>query len=292
LDFICIICIALVERKDPIPIIRWKTNVKILAIIPAFNEEANIGKVVQSIQEHAPTIDIVVVNDCSSDHTAKIAENLGAIVISHPYNLGYGATCQTGFKFASRNGYDYVLQLDGDGQHEPACIPDLINTVIDPDVDVVFGSRWLGLTEYKGPWLRRFGKFYFAWLANLVTNHTVTDPTTGFQALTRHVVDFYCTEVYPVDYPDADMIIILDRAGFHIKEIPVIMYQNNTGKSMHSGILKPLYYGFKMMLSIGMTLLRDDRNLSKRFLVTNEVGSGLGCEKKQPDHQIDKIPAE
>jgi hypothetical protein len=135
----------------------------------------------------------------------------------------------------------------------------MLKVVKEPDVDVVLGSRWLGMGEYKGPALRRFGKFFFAYIANLFTKLKITDPTTGFQALDIRVVCFYSTEVYPVDFPDADMIIVLDRAGFRVKEVPVIMYHNFTGQSMHSGILRPLYYGMKMMMSITMTLFRDDR---------------------------------
>ena len=231
---------------------------RVLVIIPAYNEAANISRVIQSVFEHAPDVDVLVINDGSRDETAYLAEEANAQVVSHPFNMGYGATCQTGFKYACRKGYDYVIQMDGDGQHEPSCIPDLLAVVQEPDVDIVLGSRWLGLVKYQGPLLRKFGKFYFAFLASLLTNKKVTDPTTGFQALSQGVIKYYCTEVYPVDYPDADMIIVLDRAGFRVKEVPVIMYHNRTGQSMHSGIFRPMYYGLKMMMSITMTLLRDD----------------------------------
>lgn len=236
----------------------------ILVVIPAFNEAKNIVQVIRSVQKHAPGVEILVVNDGSRDATAYLAITAGAHVVSHPFNMGYGAACQTGFKFACRKGYDYVVQMDGDGQHEPACIPDLVKAVQGPDVDIVLGSRWLGLVEYKGPLLRKFGKFFFAFLASVLTKHKVTDPTTGYQAMNRRVIQFYCSEVYPVDYPDANMIIMLDRSGFRVREIPVIMYLNDTGQSMHSGILKPIYYGMKMMMSITMTLLRDDRKWARR----------------------------
>jgi glycosyltransferase involved in cell wall biosynthesis len=234
-----------------------------LVIIPAFNEAQNIVQVIKSIQKHVPGIDILVINDGSRDMTAFLAASTGVRVVSHPFNMGYGAACQTGFKYAYRKGYNYVVQMDGDGQHEPACIPDLLTAVQQPDVDIVLGSRWLGLTEYSGPMIRKFGKFFFAFLASTITKHKVTDPTTGFQALNRQVLQFYCTEVYPVDYPDADMIIVLDRSGFKVKEVPVTMYHNHTGKSMHSGVIRPIYYGMKMMMSITMTLLRDDRNMAQ-----------------------------
>ena len=234
---------------------------RVLVMIPAYNEAANIVQVIEKVHCVVPEADVLVINDGSRDATEFLARSAGAHVVSHPFNMGYGAACQTGFKYACREDYDYVVQMDGDGQHEPACIPDLLQAVEDPEVDVVFGSRWLGLGNYKGPLLRRFGKFFFAFIASKITKHKITDPTTGFQALDRQVFCFYCTEVYPVDYPDADMIIVLDRAGFRIKEIPVIMYHNYTGQSMHAGLIRPIYYGMKMMLSITMTLLRNDRRL-------------------------------
>jgi len=237
---------------------------KILVMIPAYNEQKNIARVIRSVKRYIPEADIVVINDGSIDATVSLAESAGAEVVSLPFNMGYGVACQTGFKYAFRNGYDYLVQMDGDGQHEPKCIPDLLAAVQEPDVDLVLGSRWLGLVKYKGPLIRKFGKFFFGFLASTITRHQVTDPTSGFQALSRQVIRFYCTTVYPVDYPDADVIIMLDRAEFRVKEVPVIMYHNQTGQSMHAG-LQPLYYGIKMLMSITMTLLRDDRELRNRW---------------------------
>lgn len=235
-----------------------KTETTVL-LIPAYNEEKNITRVINQVRSVVPDIDIVVINDGSKDATARLAETAGAKVISHPFNMGYGAACQTGYKYACRQDYDYAIQMDADGQHEPTSVYDLLEAIREPDTDIVLGSRWLGVVEYKGPIIRKIGKNLFAWMANLLTGLNITDPTTGFQALGRKVMSFYTTEVYPVDFPDADMIILLKRAGFNVKEIPVTMYRDESGQSMHSGILRPLYYGFKMMLSISMTLLRDDR---------------------------------
>jgi glycosyltransferase involved in cell wall biosynthesis len=254
---------------------------RVLIIIPAYNEAPNIGQVIANILQTVQHADVLVVDDGSSDGTAEIARGAGASVVSHPFNLGYGVACQTGFKYASRHNYDYVVQMDGDGQHEARCIPDLLSAVQDPCTDIVLGSRWLGLAEYKGPLLRKFGKFFFGFLASLLTGQRVTDPTTGFQALTRQVVDFYCTHVYPVDYPDADVIIMLDRAGFRVKEAPVIMYVNESGKSMHAGLLRPVYYGMKMMMSIAMTLLRDDAGLRRSTVGVRRPGRLPVAETRQ-----------
>jgi glycosyltransferase involved in cell wall biosynthesis len=234
-----------------------------LVLIPAHNEEANIRNVLTGIRRHLPDVDILVVDDGSSDRTAAVAQAAGARVASLPFNLGYGVALQTGYKYACRHDYEIVVQMDGDGQHEPRCIPSLLEAVKDPTVDVALGSRWLGMADYEGPPLRRFGKFFFGSLASLLTQYHVTDPTTGFQALTGDVVGFFCTNVYPTDYPDADVIIMLNRAGFRIREVPVIMYRDESGHSMHAGVLKPIYYGMKMMMSIAMTLLRHDRSLGQ-----------------------------
>ncbi len=239
-------------------------NAGVLVIIPAYNEEPRIQRVIAKIHEHVPDAEILVVDDGSTDGTAEAARMAGARVASLPYNLGYGVALQTGFKYASRHQFSYVVQMDADGQHEAACIPDLLAAVQDPQVDVVLGSRWLGLARYDGPLLRKFGKFFFGFLASLLTQLKVTDPTTGFQALTQEVIRFYCTNVYPVDYPDANVIIMLNRAGFRVTEVPVIMYADSSGQSMHSGLLRPIYYGLKMMMSIAMTLLRDDSWLRQR----------------------------
>jgi glycosyltransferase involved in cell wall biosynthesis len=237
---------------------------RVLVVIPAYNEESNITRVIDSIHRIVPGVDVLVVDDGSRDSTAYLARAAGAEVISLPFNLGYGVACQTGFKYARRYDYDYVVQMDADGQHEPRCILYLLAAVMDLTVDVALGSRWLGLTGYDGPLLRKFGKCFFGFLAHLLTRHEVTDPTTGFQALSKQVIDFYCTNVYPTDYPDADVIIMLDRAGFRVKEVPVVMYRDESGQSMHAGLLKPIYYGMKMMMSIAMTLLRNDRDLCRQ----------------------------
>ncbi len=236
-----------------------------LVIIPAYNERAHIKKVVDGIRNHAGGADILVVDDGSADDTAELARQEGAEVVSLPFNMGYGVALQTGFKYASRNGYKYVVQVDGDGQHDPRCIGDLLAGVQSAEADVVMGSRWLGRGDYKGPVLRKFGKFIFGFMASLLTHQKVTDPTTGFQALSKEVVQFYSTNVYPTDYPDANVIIMLDRAGFRVKEVPVVMYTNGTKQSMHGGLIRPIFYGLKMVTSIMMTLLRDDRKLRRRL---------------------------
>jgi glycosyltransferase involved in cell wall biosynthesis len=245
---------------------KWRQTVsqhnRVLVIIPAYNEAPRLAHVVTGIREVVPDVDILVVDDGSRDQTLEVATKAGVLVAPLPFNMGYGVAVQTGFKYAQRHGYEYVVQMDADGQHEPRSIPDLLEAVRQPDVDIALGSRWLGETTYTGSLARRIGQSLFKAIANQLTRYHVTDPTTGFQALSRPVINFYCSDVYPIDYPDADVIIMLDRAGFRVREVPVTMYVDESGQSMHGG-WKPIYYGIKMIMSIAMTLLRDDRKLAR-----------------------------
>lgn len=232
-----------------------------LVLIPAFNEALRIAKVVREVREVSPEFDILVVNDGSRDETAQQAQQAGAIVVSHPFNLGYGVAIQTGYKYAWRHGYDYLVQIDGDGQHDPAYIPELLAPVVAGETDFALGSRFLGVESYEPSLARRLGMSFFRTLISRLVGQRITDTTSGYQALNRLVIGYFTTEVFPCDYPDADMLLTLHRTGFRIKEVPVKMYANASGKSMHAG-LKPLYYMFKMMLSIFVTLLRKKETVN------------------------------
>ena len=231
-----------------------------LILMPAYNEGRSISRVIASIQSVVgESADIVVVNDYSSDDTAIVARQAGATVVSHPFNMGYGAAIQTGYKYARDKGYDFLVQLDADGQHDPACIPALLAPVREGRVDIAIGSRFLG-SSYRPPLARRAGMALFRRIVCLATGMSVTDTTSGFQAFNSDVIRFFATDIFPVDYPDADMLIMLHRTGFRLTEVPVRMFENSEGKSMHSGF-KPLYYMFKMLLSICVTLLRETRKV-------------------------------
>jgi glycosyltransferase involved in cell wall biosynthesis len=224
--------------------------------MPACNEEGRIASTISGIRKFG-NADIVVVDDGSNDSTASEARASGARVIELPFNLGYGAALQTGFKYALDKGYEFAVQMDADGQHDPASIKALIEPVIADEVDVAIGSRFMYKGNYKAPFVRRIGMYFFGLIASLFTGRKITDPTSGFQALNKKVMEFYASAAYPVDYPDADVIIMLHRQGFRFKEVPVIMH-NAAKRSMHGGILNPMYYIFKMMLSIFVTLLRKE----------------------------------
>ena len=228
---------------------------KTMVLIPAYNEEARIAEVVGSVRRVVPEYDIIVVNDGSRDNTAASANAMGATVISHPFNMGYGVAIQTGYKYAHANGYDFIIQMDGDGQHDPAYIQHLLKPVMAGESDFAIGSRFLEVESYEPSLARRIGMTLFRKAVSWLTGMRITDSTSGYQAFNREVARYFTTEVFPCDYPDADMLITLHRAGFSIREIPVRMYANTEGKSMHGG-LTSLYYIFKMFLSIFVTLLR------------------------------------
>jgi len=199
---------------------------EVLVLIPAFNEEAGIACVIKDIQKILPDVDVLVVDDGSVDNTARVAAASGAVVVSHPFNMGYGIAIQTGYKYACMKGYDYLIQIDGDGQHDPSFIPRLLEPVIRGEADFVLGSRFLHEKSYTPPLFRRIGMMFFRKLVSLIIGMPITDSTSGYQAFHKEVIHFFATDMFPCDYPDADVLIALHLAGFSIKELPVRMFAN------------------------------------------------------------------
>ena len=235
---------------------------KTLVIIPAYNEEKNIGSVIQRVKENLPEAEVLTVDDGSNDHTLHQAMEAGAKVLSHPFNLGYGSALQTGYQYALIKGYEEIVQLDGDGQHDASFITHLLTVIRKGEADIAIGSRFLLAPvvgsegqPYRPPLLRLLGMKFFGTISSLLIRQKVTDPTSGYQAMNRKVLEWASSDQFPCDYPDADVIVMLHRAGFRIKEVAVQMFENLDKKSMHSG-WKPIYYVFKMFLSILVTLMR------------------------------------
>ncbi len=227
-----------------------------LIIIPAYNEAENLPHVLPRCRQFLPQADILVVDDHSSDNTAEIARQLGAMVVRLPNNLGYGGAVQTGFRFATQYGYDYGIMMDADGQHDPASVPALLAPVLSGEYDLAVGSRFRGKMTYHASWMRRLGMRLFALLASFIIGQPISDATSGFQAMNREVMAFFAEENYPSDYPDADTLIMLHLAGFRLTEVPVTMHSRLSGVSMHGSSLKALYYIVKMLLSISIVVFR------------------------------------
>jgi glycosyltransferase involved in cell wall biosynthesis len=239
----------------------WHVPGRMLVVIPAFNEAGKVGAVVRGVRDVLPQVDVLVVDDGSSDGTADEALEAGARALSLPLNCGYGAALQTGYKYAVRNGYEVVGQIDADGQHSPTHFGPLLAQLTEPGVDVVIGSRFLdGDGHYRPSRARKFGMELFGRVASKVTRQHISDPTSGFQVMRIPVARFFCTDVYPSDYPDADILILLHRSGFRTSEVGVQM-QPPTGKSMHAGH-KSVYYVYKMSLSILVELMRPKKRES------------------------------
>jgi len=224
-------------------------------IIPAHDEERNIGRVLEELRGLRLGFDVVVVNDASTDGTAHELERLHQKSLRLATNLGYGGAVQAGFKYALSSGYDFLVQMDGDGQHDPGSIPALIEAVHSGEADVALGSRFLGHVSYHVPVLRRMGIALFRTVVSFFIGQRITDPTSGFQAMNRRVLEYYAGDTYPVDYPDSDVLLALHFAGFRIREVPVSMRPRIHGTSMHGG-LKTVYYLAKMFLCILAVLLR------------------------------------
>ncbi len=230
-------------------------NPRILAIIPARNVARRIGGVIAALRAYG--WDVAAVDDCSSDDTAAVAAAAGATVLRLPFNLGYGGALQTGYLYARACDYAAVVQLDGDGQHDPVCAPALLEPILSGEADLVLGSRFRGDScRYRVPWARRLGQKLFGALAGLLTGRPVTDPTSGYQALAPRTVRLYCTRLFPDDFPDADMWVLLHRLGLRVVERPAIMHAAE-GASMHSGVLRPLYYVAKLGLAMFIACFRD-----------------------------------
>jgi len=231
-------------------------SAKTLVIIPAHNEAKNLGKVLAEITDLKLPLDVLVVDDYSTDETASVAVQMGARVLSLPCNLGYGGAVQSGFRYAVHYHYDFGVIMDADGQHAASSIPELLRVVQEGKADVALGSRFLGRMDYRTSFVKRVGMAFFSQVVSRITRQRISDATSGFQAMNREVMAFFAADNYPVDFPDADTILLLHFAGFRLQEVPVVMRERLSGVSMHSS-WKPIYYIAKMFLSIFVVLLRQ-----------------------------------
>ncbi len=228
-----------------------------LIIMPAYNEEKNIRDVLAQIKSFNLPADVVVINDGSADSTREAAEAEGVTVITHPFNLGYGAALQTGFKYAVEKGYENIIQFDSDGQHDPAHLSVITGLLKEDAADFVIGSRFLGQTMMKIGILKKLAIVLFRMIIYRLTKVRVSDPTSGFKGMKRHVfAGFSSIYSFPSDFPDTNILVHVLKRGYKIKEFPTNIRERKEGKGMHSG-LKPIFYMIKMMLSIFIVVLRE-----------------------------------
>jgi glycosyltransferase involved in cell wall biosynthesis len=231
------------------------SDLRRLAIVPAYNEEASVGAVIDEIKTVAPGFEIVVVDDGSSDRTAAVAEEHGAVVLRLPYNVGIGGAVQTGHQYAAERGFDLAIQIDGDGQHDPSEIATLQTAMAEsPTVDMISGSRFATDTGYVAPISRRTGIHIFAFLLSRLVRQPVTDPTSGFRLYNRRAIQLFARD-YPHDYPEVEAVLMLHHSQLRMREVAVRMFQRGGGvSSISSG--KSAYYMTKVLLALFIGLAR------------------------------------
>jgi len=205
---------------------------RVCVIIPAYNEEETLPDVLHLVKKNAPTAGVVVMNDGSHDATSLVAHEHGVPVLDLPINLGIGGAVQTGIKYAYRHGYDVAIELDGDGQHDPKHIPELLSAVRkDGGPDVAIGSRFVQNSDYRASLMRQFGIHLFSFLIHLVTGKRIYDSTSGYRAYNRRAMQFLQSE-YPADFPEPESIVMLLVNGYRISEVPVEMHERQGGESV------------------------------------------------------------
>jgi glycosyltransferase involved in cell wall biosynthesis len=234
--------------------VEGSTPGRVVVVMPARNEAESIGPVIETVKRLHPDLDVLVVDDASTDETSRVARRAGAKVLRAPISLGYGGAVQTGLKYAHRRHYSVVVLMDADGQHDPAYVGRLLEA--SRDYDLVIGSRFKDEPSYRIPFVRRVGMRVFSAMASALTGQRIRDTSSGFQAIRSNVVALFARGVYPVDFPDADMIIWVARHGYRVGEVGVRMHPRVAGRSMISGLGTSLKYALKMPLAILVTVLR------------------------------------
>lgn len=227
---------------------------KRLIIIPAYNESESIENTVRDIMENAIEFDYVVINDCSTDNTREICEKNGFNIVNLPINLGIGGAVQTGYRYAKEYDYDIAVQVDGDGQHDPAFLSEMAKVLEEENLDMVIGSRFIDKEGFQSSAMRRFGIKYFTILIKILTGKTITDPTSGLRMIGRNVIDLYAKD-YPKDYPEPESVVAILRRKMKVKEIPVIMRSRQGGVSSIN-LKKSIYYMVKVTLAIWIESIR------------------------------------
>jgi glycosyltransferase involved in cell wall biosynthesis len=225
-----------------------------VAIVPAHNEEACVGGVVEEIRAFDPDMEIVVIDDGSGDRTAAVARAAGARVVRLPFNLGIGGAVQTGFRYALENGFQLAVRLDGDGQHDPCELAALLEPVLAGRADIAVGSRFTGTGEFRSTFARRAGGRMLAWFVSLLVRQRVTDTTSGFQVVNRRGIALFAAD-YPHDYPEVEAVVMVHKHRLRLEEVPVRMRERAGGRSsIRAG--HSIYYMLKVSLALVVGLFR------------------------------------
>lgn len=236
---------------------------KVLVIVPAYNEAEGIGHVIRRLREDAPYADVLVINDGSSDATSRIARAAGANVIDLTCNLGIGGAVQTGYRYAAEHHYDYAVQIDGDGQHNPCDLRRLLSAQFDTGADMVIGSRFITKEGFQSTFARKMGIGLLSALVTRLTGQNVTDPTSGYRLCGRRAISLFARE-YPTDYPEVEALMLLYNRELSFTEIPVVMNERQGGVSSISA-MKSVYYMSKVILSVLLMKTKKKRAWENRY---------------------------
>lgn len=235
---------------------------KKLIIIPAYNEESNIVDTVSRANQLSPDYDVMVINDASTDHTREKCEQNDIPHLNLPVNLGIGGAVQTGYRFASRHGYDIAVQVDADGQHNPEFLKKMEQILVDEEADMIIGSRFLENEGFQSSFMRRVGINFFSGLICILTGQRITDPTSGLRMVGKNAIKLFSQD-YPSDYPEPETDVQLVSRGYKVIEIPVVMNERQGGESSISA-RKSIYYMIKVTLAIFVEVSRGKGFIWKR----------------------------
>jgi glycosyltransferase involved in cell wall biosynthesis len=253
-----------------------------LVIVPVYNERDSIGRLIRHLHRALPEFDVVVIDDGSTDDTARQVPP-GTAVVSLPFNLGIGGAMQTGYRYAAMHGYDIAVQCDGDGQHRPSEVLRLVEKLQNDEADLVVGSRFLGTTTYRQTLVRKVGSAVLRGLLRVLTGLSITDCTSGFRAGNRKVIHAFA-HWYPEDYPEPEVILLLHKAGFRIAELPVRMRQRKTGASSIS-LLKGVFYIIKVTTCLLLDTVREPWPVAK---IDGAVGYAAGASDDALEPSVDR----
>ena len=233
----------------------------LLIIVPAFNESGAIGGVVREVQDILPGVPILVIDDCSTDDTADLARAAGARVLPLPHHLGLGGCVQAGYRLAFEIGYDYVIRIDGDGQHDPRDIPRVFETLKTSGYEMVIGSRFVDAEGRHTSLVRRLGIVFFRTVLWPILGKRVHDPTSGFVGVNREALSVF-SRSFPLEYPEIEALVVLQRRAFRFQEVPCRMRPRKTGRSSITA-LKSIYYILHVLLGVFVNILKFDTRRRK-----------------------------
>lgn len=233
----------------------------LLVIVPALNEQAAVGGVVQSIRDAMPGVPVLVVDDCSVDGTVGVARSAGAEVLALPHHLGLGGCVQAGYKLAYELGYQYVIRVDGDGQHDARDIDLIYETLRNSGCQMVIGSRFVQMNGARTSLVRSLGIRFFRLMLRPILGKAVHDPTSGFVGVNRSALEVF-SKSFPLEYPEIEALVVLQRKRFKFEEVPCRMHPRKSGRSSITP-LKSIYYIVHVLLGVFINLLKYERRVPK-----------------------------